>query len=167
MMSPNMSLLEGTKVVSLLGPIVPSTSTCDFVSLKGYDTCTILINVANLAAGATGSAVTLTQAQDVANTAGKALAFSTAYRSLNTGPAGTTDTWSSFTVSSNTFTTNTDASNNHMYAIEIRATDLDINNNFDCVRLNLANATNSTCSPIAILWPAKYGKLSSIPAITD
>ncbi len=166
MMNPNMSLTEGTKIVNIFSPAVPSTSRSDIVSLKNYNKVTIIITGVKTAT-VTGSAVTLTQSQDVANTAGKALSFTQAFRSLNSGTAGNNDTLTAFTVSSNTFTTDTTASVSDMYVIEVNETDLDINNGFDCVTLVMATAVNETVSAVAILWPAKYGKQPPPSAIID
>lgn len=165
-MNPNAMLIEQAKIVVGLGPIAPSTSTPDFISMKGYNRCTIIINQKKTTT-VTGSAITLTQATDVSNTAGKTLGFSEAFRALNTGAGGNTDTLSSFTVSSNTFTTDSTNSTEDLYVIELKEHDLDIANNFDCVRVNTGNSVNATLSVTYILWPAKYGKATPPTAITD
>src|SRR5262245_20287671 len=95
----NALLLEQCKVVLGLGAIVPSSSTPDYVSMKGFSRCLILIFVKN-ATTVTGSAITVKQATNVAAGSEKAVSFTTAYRTLNAGPAGATDTMSAFTVSS-------------------------------------------------------------------
>ena len=166
MMNPNALLVEMAKIVQGLGPVAPSSSTPDFVSLKGCNRCTILIPVKN-GSTVTGSAISVTQAQDVSNTGGKTLAFSTAYRALNTGPSGNTDVLSSFTVSSNTFTTDSTNTFDNLYAIEVNETDLDVNNGFDCIRVNTGNAVNATLSVLYILWPAKFAKTTLPSAIAD
>lgn len=132
---------------------VPSTTTPDYVSLKNYPRLTVVIKGKNTTT-VTGSAITLKQAQAVANTGEKALAFSTAYRNIDTGAD---DRLAAFTVSSNTFTT--DATNNKtfLYVIEVQDTDLDLANGFDCVRLGTGDATNATLAVTYLLWPAKYG----------
>ena len=165
--SPNALLIEQAKFVQGLGPVAPSSSTPDFVTMKNASRCTVLISVRN-GVGPVGSAITITQATDVSNTSGKTLAFDTAYRSINTGPGGNTDVLSSFTVSSNTFTTdNATANSDNLYAIEIKETDLDINNGFDCIRVNTGNSTNATLAVLYVLWPQKYGKTSLPSAIAD
>ena len=166
MISPNVSLTEQCKIVNIFSPAVPSTSRSDVVSLKNYDRCTIVITGVKTAT-VTGTAVTLTQSQDVSNTGGKALAFTQAFRALNSGTAGNTDALSAFAVASNTFTTDTTASVSDTYVIEVAATDLDTANNFDCVTLVMATAVNETVSAVAILWPAKYGKVPLPSAIID
>ncbi len=169
MLNPNVLLgVEGAKIVMGLAPIAPpSTSRTDIVSLKNYNRCCIVILVNNTTTGVTGSAITLTQSQDVSNTAGKALAFTQAWRSLNCGASGNNDTLSNFAVVSNTFTTDTTSSVNHMYVIEVNETDLDVANNFDCVTVALATAVNANIGVLFILYPAKYGKATLPSAIID
>lgn len=166
MMSSNALLVEQVKIVQGLGPVAPSTSTPDFVSMKGCNRCLILIPVKN-GTTVTGSAISITQAQDVSNTAGKALAFTTAYRAVNTGPSGNTDVLSSFTVSSNTFTTEATNSFDDLYCIEVNETDLDINNGFDCIRCNTGNSTNATLAVVYILYPARWASGTLPSAITN
>lgn len=169
MLNPNVLLgVEGTKVVTGLAPLAPpSTSRTDIVSLKNYNRCLIVIMVNNTTTGVTGSAITLTQSSDVANTGGKALSFTQAWRSLNCGASGNNDTLSNFAVASNTFTTDTTSSVNHLYVIEVNETDLDVANNFDCVTVALATGVNCNVSCLFILYPAKYGKQPPPSAIID
>ncbi len=169
MINPNVLLgFEGTKLVTGLAPLAPpSTSRTDIVSLKNYNRCCIVIMVNNTTTGVTGSAIGLTQSQDVSNTAGKTLAFTTAYRSLNCGTSGNNDTLSSFAVASNTFTTDATSSVNHLYVIEVNETDLDVANNFDCVTVSLGTGVNCNVSVLFILYPAKYGKAPPPSAIVD
>ncbi len=166
MISPNAALVEQTKIVQLLGPVAPSTSTCDYISLKGCSRVALIIPVKN-GSTVTGSAITITQATDVSNTSGKTLAFTSAWRAINAGPSGNTDVLSSFTVSSNTFTTDTTNTTDNLYVIEINATDLDVANGFDCIRPNTANSVNATLSVVAVLYPLKYGKAAQDSAITN
>lgn len=166
MSNPNAMLIEQTKPVMVLAPVAPSTTTPDYVSMKGFSRLCFLINVLN-GTTVTGSAISLTQATAVDNTGGKTLAFTKAFAALNTGAAGNTDVLTEFTVSSNTFTTNSTNSLHHLYAIEINETDLDVANGFDCVRINTGNSVNATLSIVGILYPPKYGKTSMGSAIAD
>jgi hypothetical protein len=163
MISPNAMLIEQAKVVSLFGPAGASTSTSDFISLKGYERCCVIINTLN-GLTVTGSAITLNQATTVANGSGKALGFATQYANIDTA-AG--DALAETAVTSNTFTTDTTNSKSLMNVIEIKATDLDITNGFDCFAVKLATSANTTHQVTAILYPAKYGKATPLTAITD
>lgn len=163
MFGPNAALHEQAKIVWAMGPKVPSTTTPDYVCLKGYSRCCVIIQGLNTTT-VTGSAITLRQGTDVSDSGGKTLAFDTAYRNLD---VTATDTLESFTVSSNTFTTDATNSINFQYVIDVRPEMLDVANNFDCFRLGTGNATNATLSAIYILYPAKYSKGTPLTAITD
>lgn len=162
-MNPNALMVEQAKMVTGLAPITPSSSTPDYVSLKGYGKMTAVILVDN-ATTVTGSAITLKQATAVAGTGEKALAFTSVHANTDTA-AG--DALTATTVSSNTFTTDSTNAKNLMYVVEIEETDLDIDNGFDCVRVGTGDATNAVVSVLYILWPAKYGKGTPQTAITD
>lgn len=160
-MQLNANLSEQVKVVEGLLSVVPSTSTPDYVSLKNYERIMILIQVKN-ATTVTGSAITLLQAQAVAGTGEKALAFTKALRNIDTAAA---DVLAEFAVSSNTFTTDSTNSKNLMYVIEVKAEDLDVNNGFDCIRAGTGNATAATVSVTYFLFGAKFPTTGA--AITD
>lgn len=164
--SVNAQLIEQAKIVHAAGPIAPSTTTPDFVTMKGAHRACILIPVRNTTT-VTGSAISITQATDVSNTSGKTLAFSTAYRVLNTGAGGNSDVLASFSVSSNTFTTDSTNSQEHLYVIELTEADLDVTNGFDCFRVNTGNSTNATLSVDVLLYPQKFAKTSLPSAIAD
>lgn len=135
----------------------------DYVSMKNFSRLTIVILVLN-ATTVTGGAITLKQATAVAGTGEKELAFTKAYRNIDCA-AG--DTLAEFTVTSNTFTTDTTNSKQLMYVIEVEAADLDINNNFDCVRLDSASMANAVGSVLYILSGARNQPPLDLPAITD
>lgn len=164
MISANASITEQVKFVKILPAIVPSSTTPAYVSLKGYHRATFLIHQKTTTT-VTGSAITLTQATNTGAAGAKAVAFTTAYRNLNTGNS---DLLSSFAVSSNTFTTDNTNSLNTMYVIDVQDTDLDINNGFDCLSVGTGNAVNATIDVYAVLYPAKFGKNQPTPsAIVD
>ena len=162
-MNPNVLLAEQTKIVTGLAAVVPSTSTPDYVSMKGYSKLTAIIMVKN-ATTVTGSAITLKQATAVAGTSEKALAFT---RVLANTDVAATEALTAATVSENTFTTDATNSKNLMYVVEINDTDLDLDNGFDCVRVGTGDATAATVSVLYILWPAKYGKGTPLTAIAN
>lgn len=151
-MNLNAGLFEQAKPVIGLDPAVPSTSTPDYVSMKGYERLTVIVLVKN-ATTVTGSAITLKQATAVAGTSEKALAFAKVKRNIDTA-AG--DTLSEVDVTSNTFTTDSTNSKNLMYVIEVKAEDLDVNNGFDCVRVGTGDATAATVTVLYVLWGSKF-----------
>lgn len=166
MISPNVALIEGAKFVQGLGPVAPSSSTPDYVTMKNASRLLVLVPVKN-GSTVTGSAISLTQATLVNNAGGKTLAFTKAYRAINTGAGGNTDVLVEFAVSSNTFTTDTTNTTDNLYAIEIMATDLDVAGNFDCVRCNTGNSVNATLAVIYVLYPQKYSQATLPSAIAD
>lgn len=160
MLNINAGLIEQGLVVLGLYPIVPSSTTPDYVSMKGYERLTVVISVSNTT-GVTGSAITLKQATNVTNSLSdeKAVSFDTVYANVDTS-AG--DTFTKTAVSSNTFTTASTSNKVMLYVIEVKAEDLDQANGFDCIRLGTGNSTNATIGATYILWPAKYGVKSAI-----
>lgn len=162
-MNPNALMVEQAKFVDGLCMTVPSTSTPDYVSMKGYSKLTALIKVKN-ATTVTGSAITLKQATTVAGGGEKELAFSTVYANEDTGA---TDTLVATAVTSNTFTTDSTNSKNLMYIIEVDEQDLDQAGGFDCVRVGTGDAVAATVDIAYILWPAKYGKSTTLSAILN
>lgn len=160
-MNLNANLSEQVKIVEGLLGVVPSTSTPDYVSLKNFERCLVLVQVKN-ATTVTGSAITLKQATSVAGGGEKPLAFTKMYANIDTGAA---DVLAETAVVSNTFTTNNTNSKNLMYAIEVKAEDLDVNGGFDCIRAGTGDATAATVSVTYFLFGAKFS--TALAAITD
>jgi len=159
----NAELADLVKLVTGLAPITPSSSTPDYVSLKGYDRCSIIIMGDN-AADVTGSAITLLQATAVAGTSEKALAMTTQKANSDTAAS---DTLTATAVTSNTFTTTTTNNKNFLHVIDVKAADLDVANNFDCIRVGTANAVNTVISVLYALYPARHASPAAVAAITD
>ena len=137
---------------------------CGYVSMKGYDKLTICMFVDN-GSTVTGCAVTLKQATAVAGTSEKALAFSKMWALTDTSVASSVITGEALTetaVTSNTFTTGTTDNKNMLYVMEISASDLDVANGFDCVRLDGLLQANSVSCVIGILSDARYSGAASI-----
>lgn len=151
------------KWVTGLAPITPSSSTPDYVSLKNYGHFTAVITIDN-GATVTGSAITLKQAQDVAGTNEKALAFTVVGANTDTG-AG--DALTETAVTSNTFTTDTTNNKNLMYVLEVDPAELDLANNFDCIRVGTGDAVNAVTNVLYYLTEARYKAPSPPTAITD
>ena len=158
----NMRLHEFLKPVTGLAPITPSSSTPDYVSLKNAERLLVVI-MADNGATVTASAITLKQATAVAGTGEKALAFATYWANTDTGAA---DALTETTATSNTFSTDNTDNKNLLYVLDVKPTDLDINNNFDCVRVGTGNAANTVLSVLYLL-ANKYRKDAPPTAITD
>lgn len=133
----------------------------DYVSLKGYKNCTIVLSILN-ATTVTGGAVTLLQATSVAGGSAKALSFSTALRNID---CAASDALAAFAVSSDTFTTDATNSKQLLYVIDVDASSLDQANGFDCIRIDVASSAASVGCVLYILHPMRYSTAPS--AITD
>lgn len=144
-----------------LAPITPSSSTPDYVSLKGYKRCTAYIIVDN-GATVTGSAITLKQATAVAGTSEKALAFDRMKANEDTGASSALVETA---VTSNTFTTDTTDNKNLLYVVDIPVDNLDVANGFDCVRVGTGNATNTVLSVLYVLWGENYSGQAIDPTV--
>ena len=162
-MSKNALLIEQVKLVVGLNSVVPSSAVPDYVSLKGYPRCCIIIQAIN-ATTVTGSAVTVLQATDVSGTGAKGVSFTKAYRNIDTAAA---DAMAEFAVTSDTFTTNAVNSKGLLYVIEIDEGMLDVANGFDCIRAGIGNATAQTVAVLYALYPAMWGGVGSPTAITN
>jgi len=161
----SLPLTDGVKFVMGCAPAA-LTSTAgdgDFVSLKHFRRLTILISVLN-GNTVTGGAVTLIQAKEVAGSNTKALGFSKAFRNIDCA-AG--DTLSEFSVTSNTFTTDTTNGKQLLYVIEIDASMLDIDGGYECVRIDVASMANAVGTVVYLLHDAAYNPPLALAAITD
>lgn len=143
---------EVNKIVTGLSPIVPSTSTPDYVVMENYRKLTAIITVTN-ATTVTGSAITLKQATAVAGTGEKALAFTSVLANTDTDAS---DLLTATAVTSSTFTTDDTNSKNLIYVVEIDASDLDTAKGFNCVRVGTGDATSATVSVVYILSEPRY-----------
>lgn len=150
----SLRLIDQAKIIVGCPPAALATTAGDgdYVSMKGYDRLTVLIAVDN-ATTVTGGAVTLKQATAVAGTSEKALAFSTMYANADVG-AG--EALTETAVTSDTFTTSTTNDKNLLYVIEVKAEDLDTDNGFDCVRVDVASMANAVGCVLYILHPQRY-----------
>lgn len=160
----NLNLTDIAKIVQgspIIGALATTNGDCDYVSLKNFDRCTIVLSVDN-ATTVTGGAITLKQATAVAGTSEKALAFSTMLANTDCA-AG--DTLTETAVTSNTFTTDTTDNKNLMYVIEVKAEDLDVANGFDCLRVDSLLMANAVGNVLYIM----HGSRSNPPgsAIVD
>jgi len=161
----SLPLIDFVKPVMGCAPAALATTAGDgdYVSMKNHRRLTVLISILN-ATTVTGGAVTLKQATSVAGGSEKALAFSKAYRDIDTD-AG--DTIAEFTVSSDTFTTDTTNSKKLLYVIEVDAATLDLDNGFDCVRVDVASMANAVGTAVYLLHGSRNLPSIAQAAITD
>jgi hypothetical protein len=163
--SLNAALAEQTKIVMGCAPATLATTAGDgdYVSMKNYRRCTIIVPVLN-ATTVTGGVITLLQATDVAASGAKELALTRMW--ANTDCAAS-DTLTKTAVTSNTFTTSTTNSKILLYVIEVLSEDLDVAGGFDCIRIDSASMANAVGAAIYILDGSRYGGTTPPAAITD
>lgn len=161
MANPVTALTDSAHFITGFAPGTPSTTTPDYVSLKGYDGMVAIISVDN-ATTVTGSAITLHQAKAVAGTDVKALGFTKVLANVDTDAASTLVETA---VVSNTFTTDTTNAKNLLYVIEVPIDDLDTANGFDCVRVGTGDAANTVLSVTYVLYRARYSGRAIDPIV--
>ena len=133
----------------------------NYVSMKGYDHCTIVINC-GVNAGA--SSITVNKATDVSASDEAAYAFD--YMWTNDG-APTLSALTKTDVTSNTFDVDVAYA---MYVIEIPAASLKAGSatEFDCIQVAFAAASATTlCSATYVLWKGRYKSDTPIEPLTD
>ncbi len=135
--------------------------TAEYVSMKGYDHLTILIQTGAWAAGT--AAVTLLQSTDTTNSLADAAAI--AFTSM------WSDEVAGGTLVENTVTTNTfnlDTANK-LYVIELDAAQLNVDSGFDCVTLAVASPGGNAdfYGVLYILGEPRYASATPLAAITD
>lgn len=159
-----MRLIDDVKFVVGCAPAA-LTSTAgdgDYVSMKNYGRLTIVLLVDN-ATTVTGGTITLKQSTAVGG-ADQALAFTKMWANTDVGAS---DTLVETAVTNNTFTTATTNDKNLMYVIEVDATDLDVADGYDCVRLDSTGMANAVGSVLYILSECKEKPAIAVSAITD
>lgn len=137
--------------------------TGDYVSFKEYRRCSVIIALTP-ASGTDPSTVTLKQAKTVENSpvTEKALSFSRMLRYLPSSSEDPTET----AVTNDQFTTSATAEN-EMFQIDVDENMLDINNGFDCFRVNMTDpgSVSTPCVVLGVMYEAKH-KADPLPAAT-
>lgn len=178
-MSLNTRLFESINIVSAFpaGTDVNTDIDGDWVSLKNYDGCLIYLKKA---AGTAGDDITITlaQATAVAGTGSKALTFNHVYARVGATALTGAGTWTKYSGTAlSTLDTVTAFGTDLLsdvgeaqFLIDVRASDLDVTNGFDCLKVtsegdDVANATLT--SGDYILYNARYPGASPLSAIVD
>lgn len=175
----NKTFVEDHQVVQIIKPVdlAAGANTGDWVSLKDYNRCALIFSKEPGTAG-DDPTLTLLQATAVAGTGSKALdikrvdkkqaatdltAVGTFTKSTSGSPA-TNDTFST-----NTWTNSTLGEDAAVVVIDIKAEDLDIDNDFDCVSMTIADVgtAGQLGEVIAVLYDPKYAKETLDSAIAD
>lgn len=166
----NNRLVEDAQIVMAIVPVDSQSgaNTGDYVSMKGYERCTVLVIKA---AGVAGDdpVITMTQAQDVSGTGVKALNFTRvdAKVGVQTGIGAFTTVTQ---AAGNTYTDLVSAEAQAIFAIEFQAEDLDVNNAFDCLKVAIPDtgaAGAQLLTAIYILRGARWAGAVASSAIVD
>lgn len=175
----NTRLLESIDIVVGVPPAdINGDQTGDYVSLKNYDGCLVVVTKA---AGTAGDDISLQlyQATAVAGTGEKALnCIRRIYYKIGTQTgvntfssiAVTTATGDVDTVSVNGSTDLAADSVQALFVLDVRASDLDVDNGFDCLcfKNDGTDVGNSTYATVHyILYGARYPQATPVSAIID
>ncbi len=138
-MNTNVSLLERAQIVVGFVPLALTTArTGDVVSLKNYRRCLVVFTKA---AGTAGDdpTITLLQGTDVAFATNKALNFTKIYTKQGADLTAIAQ-WTKVTqAAGNTYTDATSAEVQAVWAIDVKAEDLDVANDYDCIRASISD----------------------------
>ncbi len=164
-MNVNVRMDEQVKtVVAAAGLLLTSTlGDTTYVSLKNYARIRITISIAD-GTTVTGSTITLQQATAVAGTAEKPLAFT---RMLANIDYAASKTMVETAVTSNTFTTQTTNSKDSLYIIDVDASDLDVANGFDCIRVDGTGHAATASRGVVVLYDLYGARYSGASPLAD
>lgn len=172
MMSGNVNLLEMVQIQPAFVPAALTTAqTGDVVSLKNYRRCLVLF-VKGIGTAGQDPTITLLQGTNVAFGTNKVLNFTTIYEKADLTQISDVGQWTKITQSAaNTYTDTTAAEKALVWAIDIKAEDLDTANNYDCIRASIGDVgTASQLGTVIYLLydPVQMAAPESMPsAIID
>jgi predicted amino acid dehydrogenase len=168
----NVKLAESVQIVSAIEPcdLNASATTSDIVCLKNYQECAIIIHGAVGTATSGDLTVTVEQMTDVSNSLSDNKALNFVRYDIKQGlDLAAIGTFTKTTqTASNTFTNATSGETEQIYVISFHAEDLDIANDFDCVRFTLsATSSSKIVSALFVLSGPKFGVDPELTAIAD
>lgn len=162
-------LTEEYQIVSAIVPIDlgAGANAGDWVSLKNFDTCDIVVFKGVGTAGQ-DPILTVTQATAVDGTGSKALTF-TRVDSKVGAQTGIGQFTKNTQAAANTYTDAVSAEAEGLFVIHIEGQDLDRANGFDCVQLSIPDtgAAAQVGGALYILGGARYAGQFPPSAITD
>lgn len=155
---PNVNLLEECQIVPAWHPVSTATGaiTGDAVSFKNYRRCLFVFTKA-IGTNGQDPTITVAQATDVAFGTTKALTFTTLYVKEDPTALADVGQWTKVTQAAAATYTHTDAAEKAVvWAIDFKAEDLDIANDYDCLRVTIADTgTNAQlCAGHYIMYDA-------------
>ncbi|HMJ03128.1 MAG TPA: hypothetical protein VK506_09305 [Conexibacter sp.] len=164
-----MRFLDTHQIVSVIDPVNGATAANngDWISLKNWRRCAFVVLGAVGIAGE-DLAITLRQAKDVSGTSAKDLVGIARVDVKNAVDIETIGTFTKVTQTESATYTNTDSGESqNLFVVEVDAEQLDVNNGFDCVTVNIAD-TGTTAKLIAVLGILSEPKgKANVSAITN
>ena len=138
----------------------------DWVSLKTYGRCAVVLVKTPGAAGE-DPVLNLEQATDVAGTDAKALTFDRI--DIKEGDLSAIGTFTKLPHGISSYTGAGSAQSEAIWAIDVKAEDLDIDNGFDCLRASLADVgvTSQLATVLYLLHEPRYAGDPLPSAIVD
>jgi hypothetical protein len=139
-MGPNQSLLSFAQFCEGILPLALTTArTGRVVSLKNYRRCLVLL-YKGIGTASDDPNITILQGTDIAFGTNKALNFTTIYVKQDLTKLSDVGQWTKVTqAAGNTYTDATSAEQAALWAIDFKAEDLDIANNYDCIRAAISD----------------------------
>ena len=169
-MALNNLLVEEAQIVMAIVPVDSQSgaNTGDYVSLKGYDRCTVVVLKA---AGVAGDdpVITMTQASDVSGTGVKNLNFTRVDSKVGTQTGVGTFTTTT-QAAANTYTDTVSAEAQAIFCVEFQSSDLDVANGFDCLKVavpDTGSAGAQLLTAFYVLRGPRYGSGTLKSAIID
>jgi hypothetical protein len=169
-MGLNNLFVEEAQIVMAIVPVDSQSgaNTGDYVSLKNYERCTIVIIKA---AGVAGDdpVITVTQAQDVSGTGVKALQI-TRVDSKVGAQTGIGVFTKNTQAAADTYTDTVSGEAQAIMVVEFKAEDLDVNNGFDCLKVAVPDTGSGGAQLLTALYILRGGKFnpaSGTSAIID
>ena len=162
---PRPSLLDTIDIVEGFPPVDLSTAANngDYVSLKNYAGCLVMFH-SGLGTAGQDPTLTLQQAQAVAGTGVKALNFTTVFVKQAATDLSATAVWTVITqAAANTYTEATAAEQSALWVVDIKASDLDVANSFDCLRATIADV-GGAAQPGSLHYILYGARIASAPA---
>ena len=165
-----MRLVEEMQIVPAITPVDLQTgaNNGDYISFKNYRHCTVIIYTGIGTAG-DDEVISLTQATEVAGSTTKALNIDTIYYKVGATAVTAVETFTKATQTA-AATYDTDgidgAENVAMYVLEVDADDLDVDNGYDCMRVNVADVGGNEMLGCA-LYIMSEPRYPAVGAITD
>jgi len=147
-------IVEGFKPVDLQD----GANSGDYVSLQNYKGCAVVFMSA-VGTAADDPTLTIQQASDVAGTGVKALNFTVIARKQAATDLSAVGQWTRTTqTAANTYTEATSAEQDSIWVVDFDADELDVDNDFDCIRATVADVGSNEQLGVLfyVLYKASY-----------